>query len=215
MKYMKLLRWHFRQHIPIREIERRTGLSRNTIRMLNRWIDGNGMSSIYPAAVRVGYDPALILGELRGMLISGRWPDTTLEWSQTLVASVRIACRPGLLRTTTVFGVIEDRPESCDEDTVGMMLSIGPVSGTDFIERGKGLGLRLGVVGADRDDVHGGRRGGRRVRVRGRGRRWQLRRQLRRRPADRDAEGAGGHGGQRHQDLRDRKSTRLNSSHRT
>lgn len=25
-------RWHFRQHIPIREIERRTGLSRNTIR---------------------------------------------------------------------------------------------------------------------------------------------------------------------------------------
>ena len=25
-------RWHFRQHIPIREIERRAGLSRNTIR---------------------------------------------------------------------------------------------------------------------------------------------------------------------------------------
>ena len=25
-------RWHFRQHIPLREIERRTGLSRNTIR---------------------------------------------------------------------------------------------------------------------------------------------------------------------------------------
>jgi hypothetical protein len=25
-------RWHFRQHIPIREIERRTGLSRITIR---------------------------------------------------------------------------------------------------------------------------------------------------------------------------------------
>jgi len=25
-------RWHFRQHIPIRKIERRTGLSRNTIR---------------------------------------------------------------------------------------------------------------------------------------------------------------------------------------
>ncbi len=25
-------RWHFRQQIPIREIERRTGLSRNTIR---------------------------------------------------------------------------------------------------------------------------------------------------------------------------------------
>ena len=25
-------RWHFRQQVPIREIERRTGLSRNTIR---------------------------------------------------------------------------------------------------------------------------------------------------------------------------------------
>ena len=25
-------RWHFRQHVPIREIKRRTGLSRNTIR---------------------------------------------------------------------------------------------------------------------------------------------------------------------------------------
>ena len=25
-------RWHFRQDVPIREIERRTGLSRNTIR---------------------------------------------------------------------------------------------------------------------------------------------------------------------------------------
>ena len=25
-------RWHFRQHIPTREIEQRTGLSRNTIR---------------------------------------------------------------------------------------------------------------------------------------------------------------------------------------
>ncbi len=29
-------RWHLRQHIPIREIERRTGLSRNTIRQYLR-----------------------------------------------------------------------------------------------------------------------------------------------------------------------------------
>jgi hypothetical protein len=43
-------------------------VSRNTIRVLNRWIDNNGMSSIYPAAVRVGYDPAIILKELRGMI---------------------------------------------------------------------------------------------------------------------------------------------------
>lgn len=42
--------------------------SRNTIRMMNRWTDSNGMSSIYPAAVRVGYDPELILKELRSMV---------------------------------------------------------------------------------------------------------------------------------------------------
>lgn len=97
-------------------------------------------------SVPIGLVPFHADGELRGMLISGRWPDTTLEWSQTLVASVRIACRPGLLRATTVFGVIEDKPESCDPDTVGMMLSIGTVSGTEFIDRGKDLGTPPALV---------------------------------------------------------------------
>ena len=43
-------------------------ISRNTIRVMNRWQDANGMSSIYPAAVRVGYDPLIILKELREMI---------------------------------------------------------------------------------------------------------------------------------------------------
>lgn len=43
-------------------------ISRNTVRAMSRWRDGNGMSSMYPAAVRVGYDPAIILKELRGMI---------------------------------------------------------------------------------------------------------------------------------------------------
>lgn len=42
--------------------------SRNQIRVLNRWIDGNGMNSIYAAAARVGYDPNVILTEMRAML---------------------------------------------------------------------------------------------------------------------------------------------------
>jgi len=42
--------------------------SRNTIRVLNRWMDGNGMNSIYAAAARVGYDPEVILAEMRGMI---------------------------------------------------------------------------------------------------------------------------------------------------
>jgi hypothetical protein len=43
-------------------------ISRNTIRVMNRWIDGNGMNSFYAAAVRVGYDPEITLNELRGMV---------------------------------------------------------------------------------------------------------------------------------------------------
>jgi len=35
---------------------------------MGRWIDGNGMNSFYPAAVRVGYDPEVILSELRSMI---------------------------------------------------------------------------------------------------------------------------------------------------
>ena len=43
-------------------------ISRNTVRVMNRWIDGNGMSSIYAAAIRVGYDPEIILKELTNMV---------------------------------------------------------------------------------------------------------------------------------------------------
>ncbi|MCK5001176.1 MAG: hypothetical protein KAS23_16645, partial [Anaerohalosphaera sp.] len=37
----------------------------NTIAVMNRWKDFNGTNSFYPAAVRVGYDPAVILEKLR------------------------------------------------------------------------------------------------------------------------------------------------------
>ncbi len=39
-------------------------ISRNTIEVMNRWADNNGMNSIFPAAVRVGYDPEVILEKL-------------------------------------------------------------------------------------------------------------------------------------------------------
>jgi hypothetical protein len=45
-------------------------ISRNTIAAMNRWTDNNGMNSFYPAAVRVGYDPEIILKELRAMIES-------------------------------------------------------------------------------------------------------------------------------------------------
>jgi len=40
-------------------------VSRNTIDVMQRWHDGNGSNSFFPAAVRIGYDPATILRELR------------------------------------------------------------------------------------------------------------------------------------------------------
>ena len=43
-------------------------VSRNTIDVRNGWFDGNGMNSLYPAAVRVGYDPKVILAKLREMI---------------------------------------------------------------------------------------------------------------------------------------------------
>ncbi len=41
-------------------------IARNTIEVMARWSDFNGTNSFYPAAVRVGYDPEVILGKLRG-----------------------------------------------------------------------------------------------------------------------------------------------------
>ena len=43
-------------------------ISRNTVRAKSRWRDGNAMNSMYAAAIRVGYDPEIILKELRGMV---------------------------------------------------------------------------------------------------------------------------------------------------
>jgi len=39
-------------------------ISRNTIEVMDRWIDINGTNSFFPAAVRVGYDPRVILARL-------------------------------------------------------------------------------------------------------------------------------------------------------
>ncbi len=39
-------------------------ISRNMVRVMNRWIDDNGMNSFFPAAVRVGWDPEDVLAKL-------------------------------------------------------------------------------------------------------------------------------------------------------
>ncbi len=66
---------------------------------------------------------------LAGFLLHGRWPDTTLEWSQVLALAVRVAAVPGVLPTTTVFRATEDTPHVGQPHAVGVMASAGPVLG--------------------------------------------------------------------------------------
>lgn len=78
---------------------------------------------------------------LAGFILSGRWPDTTREWTQFLAIAVRFAAMPGLLPTTTVFRAVEDLPEGpagsaeptlsgCPQpDVVGLVTAAGPVLG--------------------------------------------------------------------------------------
>lgn len=47
-------------------------ISRNTVTALNRWSKDNGENSFYPAAVRVGYDPAVILEKLTTLWSTSR-----------------------------------------------------------------------------------------------------------------------------------------------
>jgi alpha-L-fucosidase 2 len=46
----------------------------NTVMEMNRWHDGNGSNSFFPAAVRVGADPQLVLEQLR-RYVENTWPN--------------------------------------------------------------------------------------------------------------------------------------------
>lgn len=66
---------------------------------------------------------------LAGFVLSGRWPESTREWTHFLALAVRVAAIPGMLNTTTVFRALEDRPETEIEDAVGIVVCAGPVLG--------------------------------------------------------------------------------------
>ncbi|UTT48766.1 peptidase [Rhodococcus gordoniae] len=76
-------------------------------------------------------------GSLRGFVVSGRWPATTREWAQVLAMTVRIASLPGLLPTSTVFGVKEELPENPEPGTVGLVVAEGPVLGERAVRPGR------------------------------------------------------------------------------
>lgn len=85
----------------------------------------------------IGITPFQARGRLCGFVVSGRWPDTTKEWAQVLVLAVRVASMPGLLLTSTVFGVREELPDDPEPGTVGLVLAEGPVLGEEAIEPGR------------------------------------------------------------------------------
>lgn len=85
----------------------------------------------------IGVSPFHAAGLLRGFVISGRWPDTTKEWAQFLALAVRVASMPGLLATSTVFGVREELPEDPEPGTVGLVLAEGPVIGEFALAPGR------------------------------------------------------------------------------
>jgi hypothetical protein len=75
-------------------------------------------------------------GALKGFVVSGRWPDSTKEWAQLLRVAVRVASLPGLLATTTIFGVREELPDAPAPGTIGLVLAEGTVVGEYAIAPG-------------------------------------------------------------------------------
>jgi hypothetical protein len=96
--------------------------------------EGDHMDTGSSRAIEVA--PFHSRGALKGFVVSGRWPDSTKEWAQLLMVAVRVASLPGLLNTTTVFGVREELPEAPAPGTVGLVLAEGPVVGEYAIKPG-------------------------------------------------------------------------------
>ncbi|HYP45916.1 MAG TPA: peptidase [Propionibacteriaceae bacterium] len=77
----------------------------------------------------VEVSPLQSRGSLYGFLVSGRWPDNTVEWAQFLVLAVRMAAVPGLLPMTTVFSVREEVPDDPRPTAIGLVVAEGPLIG--------------------------------------------------------------------------------------
>lgn len=84
--------------------------------------------------------PLQSAGVLAGFIVSGRWPCSTREWAQFLVIAVQVAGVPGLLSTTTVFGVREELPDDPHPRVVGLVMAEGPVLGAGAVTPGRWTG---------------------------------------------------------------------------
>ena len=87
-------------------------ISRNTIEVMGRWVDNNGSNSFFPAAVRVGYDPNVILKQLRGYVARHCQPNGFaahnphgIENCSTVPNTVNMMLCMGHQNVLRVFGV--------------------------------------------------------------------------------------------------------------
>ncbi|MEC0229774.1 discoidin domain-containing protein [Paenibacillus alba] len=55
--------------------------AKNMIGQMSRWTDGNGTNTFYPAAARVGYDPATILSQLSSFVSSASYANMHIKTS--------------------------------------------------------------------------------------------------------------------------------------
>ncbi len=85
------------------------------------------MSSSRQPSVEVS--PLQSHGSLYGFMVSGRWPDNTVEWAQFLVLAVRVAAVPGLLPITTVFSVRDEVPDAPGHGAIGLVVAEGSLIG--------------------------------------------------------------------------------------
>lgn len=76
-------------------------------------------------------------GALSGFVVSGRWPEDTLEWLKFLVIAVRVASVPGLLPVTTVFRVRDELPDDPQPGTVGLVVAEGTLFGEHALAPGQ------------------------------------------------------------------------------
>lgn len=76
-------------------------------------------------------------GLLYGFLLSGRWPQDTVEWAKFLVLAVQMAAVPGLVRTSTVFRVCEELPDQPQPGAVGLVVAEGQLIGESPLRPGR------------------------------------------------------------------------------
>ncbi|MCW2810503.1 MAG: hypothetical protein JWP61_961 [Friedmanniella sp.] len=94
----------------------------------------------HPRSIEVS--PLQADGALYGFLLSGRWPNDTVEWAKFLVLAVQMAAVPGLLPMSTVFRVREELPDRPHPGAIGLVVAEGQLLGAHPLRPGQFAGTQ-------------------------------------------------------------------------